>query len=109
MKAYLTGRLGKVHRGLFQYVALLGNALQFSLQSQHLVRLSILCFALDFGHAIPLCPPIDTVDTDANSLSDLGCWVSALKNLLDRSDLKFFRVTLPLMLSPLPKLWLRSV
>jgi hypothetical protein len=35
------------------------------------------------------------VDTDTKPFSDLGRWVSAINNLLDRSDLKFFRVALP--------------
>jgi hypothetical protein len=35
------------------------------------------------------------VDTDTKSLSDLSRWVPPINNLLDRSDLKFFRVTLP--------------
>ena len=51
------GRLGKVPRGLFQDIALLCDALQFGLQSPHLVRLDVLGLTLGFGTQCALSTP----------------------------------------------------
>lgn len=79
-KSFLPGRLGKVHRSLFQDIALLGDTLQFGLQSPHLVRPGVLRFTLDFGRVVPLCPHIDTVDTDTSrSATSANGWAIAVR------------------------------
>ena len=55
MSANLPGRLGKVHRGFFQDVALLRDALQLGLRAAHFNRLGIHHLALLFRHTVALC------------------------------------------------------
>lgn len=68
MKISLPGRPGKVHRGLFQYVTLLRDALEFSFQVPHFFRLRIDGLALFLWQAVLLGPGIQAVNADLVAL-----------------------------------------
>jgi len=87
LRCTLPGRLGKVHRGLFQDVTFLRDVIELGLQAPHLFGLGIDDLALRLGYAIALRPGVQTVDAYPEPCRYFARRVTALRHLLDRCNL----------------------